>query len=72
MQGSKLVQQSPIKTRNRTIYPIAHLGVNIYFKCFVNITYQVVALKIVEKDNIYYKNISMSENVFDELKNRGF
>ncbi|PAV07854.1 hypothetical protein [Methanosphaera cuniculi] len=62
----------PIKAYNRMIYPIAKLDVNILFKSFVNITYEVIALKIVEGDDlIYYMNISMDNEIFEKLeKNR--
>ncbi len=51
------------------IYPIAKLGVNILFKRFVNITYEVIALKIVEDDDlIYYMNISMDNEMFEKLE----
>ena len=54
----------PIKAYNRMIYPIAKLDVNI--------TYEVIALKIVEGDDlIYYMNISMDNEIFEKLeKNR--
>lgn len=61
----------PIKAYNRMIYPIAKLDVKILFESFVNITYEVIALKIVEGDDLYYINISMDSEMFEKLeKNR--
>lgn len=61
----------PIKAYNRMIYPIAKLDVKILFESFINITYEVIALKIVEGDDLYYMNISMDGEMFEKLeKNR--
>ncbi len=68
MYGSKLFTLDSIKVEDRTIYPIANLELTVAAEVLYNIDFDVVALKIVENNNVYYKNISMSQEDFKKLK----
>ncbi len=69
MYGKKFYVLKPINIGMRKIYPIAQLKLHIINKTFVAITYSTVAIKVFEDDEIYYKNISLSDNDFKKLKN---
>ncbi|OED30074.1 hypothetical protein [Methanosphaera sp. WGK6] len=69
MIKNKLYVLKPITLENRLIYPIVELSVFTLENLFFNIDFTVVALKIRENDEIYYKNISMSKNDFKKIKN---
>ncbi len=70
IKKNKLYLLDPIIIDKREIYPIARLGLNqIMEDNIIYIKYTVVAICIKEDENIYYKNILLSEEDFDLLKN---
>ena len=52
----------------RTIHPIACLEVSKK-NSFTGITYQVVALKIIEEKKVYFKNVSLKDEKFKKIRN---
>ncbi len=68
MIGSRLFTLEPIDVNDKEIYPVALLKLLIFEEVVYNVDYSVVALKIVENNEVYYKNISMSEEDFKKLK----
>ena len=66
----RYIKLDSIKAGYRTIIPIAHLDVLSSNNIFYFIDYDVVAFIIKEDDEIYYKNISLSENEFHNLKKK--
>lgn len=70
MHGNKKYILNPIIIGKREIYPIVNLSFLLIKNTFLNIEYKVVAIKINENSNIYYKNISLSESEFKKIKNK--
>lgn len=69
MKANKIYTIKPFKVGQREIHPITSLTVQKN-SLFLNINFQVVAIRIVEKEKTYYKNISLSEEEFEKIKNR--
>lgn len=55
---------------DRIIYPIAKLNLLKFNNLFYHITYKVVAFKISENNQVYYKNVSLSLENFENLKKK--
>jgi len=70
MFEKKILLLDSIKVNNRLLFPIVSLTYSTFDKLFFNVDYKVLALKIVEKENIYFKNIDLSEKDFIEIKKR--
>lgn len=68
MQGKKIYLLNAIKIENRLLYPIVSLKILKINNLFINIDFDVLALKIVEDDSTYFKNISLLKKDFDILK----
>ena len=59
MKGQKIYLLNAIKIENRLFYPIVSLKILKYDDLFMNIDFDVLALKIVEDDSTYFKNINL-------------
>lgn len=70
MFGRKFFLLNPFYIEKRIIYPIVSLKVFKLNNLFLNIDYEVVALKIEENKNIYFKNVNLSKKEFNVVKNR--
>lgn len=70
MFEKKIFLLDAIKVNNRLLFPIVSLTYSTFDKLFFNVDYKVLALKIVENENIYFKNIDLSEKDFIEIKKR--
>ena len=70
MFEKKILLLDSIKVNNRLLFPIVSLTYSTFDKLFFNVDYKVLALKIVENENIYFKNIDLSEKDFIEIKKR--
>ena len=70
MFGKRLYYLKPFIIGFRKIYPLAFLKVLNVKNTFYNTEFTVVALKIVEKSDIYYVNISMNEKEFRKIKSK--
>lgn len=70
MFEKKIFLLDAVKVNNRLLFPIVSLTYSTFDKLFFNIDYRVLALKIVENENIYFKNIDLSEKEFIEIKKR--
>jgi hypothetical protein len=57
-----------IKAGGRTIIPIASLNLYAFNKDCFSFDFKVVAFKIIEKDLIYFINISLSKDEFKNIK----
>lgn len=68
MKGQKIYLLNAIKIENRLFYPIVSLKVLKINDLFINIDFTVLALKIVENDSIYFKNINLLEKDFEMIK----
>ena len=58
------------EVQDRIIYPIAKLKLIKFNNLFYHITYQIVAFKILENDQVYYKNVSLSVENFENFKKK--
>ncbi len=58
------------EVQDRIIYPIAKLKLIKFNNLFYHITYQIVAFKISENDQVYYKNVSLSVENFENFKKK--
>ena len=70
MFEKKIFLLDAVKVNNRLLFPIVSLTYSTFDKLFINIDYIVLALKIDENENIYFKNIDLSEKEFIEIKKR--
>ncbi len=70
MVESKYFILNSFEVQERIIYPIAKLNLSEFNKMFYCITYTVVAVKISENNQVYYKNINLSNSEFEVLKKR--
>lgn len=68
MNKKTIYASEPVFVGDRKIYFILSLSVKKSF-FYLDVDYEVVAIKIIEKEEIYYKNISLSEKKFEKLKN---
>lgn len=64
---SKYIKLDSIHLERRTIYPIACLNV-LSSNLFYFVEYEIVAFKINEDDDVYYKNLSLTEGQLNEVK----
>ena len=60
----------PIIINNRKIYPYVKLDVDVIASGFLSLDYEVIAFKIIEKSEIFFKNVSMSNNEFNNFKKK--
>ena len=70
MESEKTYELDSIKIGDREITPIASLKVSKIGEVFINIDFSTVAIKIIENDKLYLKNISLSEDSFKSLENK--
>lgn len=65
---SKKFELDSISIDGRKIIPIALLEIYALNKDFFSFNFKVVAFKIIEKDLIYFINVSLSEKEFKNIK----
>ncbi|MBQ6219563.1 MAG: hypothetical protein IJJ47_07530 [Methanosphaera sp.] len=67
MLDKKIYYSKPLVIESRSIYPLVLLKVLNVKNTFVNVDFCVLALKIIEKEKLYYINISMENDDFEKL-----
>lgn len=67
-----IIQLDSIRVGKRSITPIARLALYLFDENYFLMDYEVVSLKISEYENVYYKNINLSDDEFDNLKKGKF
>lgn len=67
MLDKKIYYSKPLVVESRRIYPLVLLKVLNIKNTFLNVDFGVLALKIIEKENVYYINISMKKDDFEKL-----
>lgn len=67
-----LIQLDSISVGKRNITPIVRLALYLFDETYFLMDYEVVSFKISEYDNVYYKNIKLSDDEFDNLKKGKF
>ena len=70
MSITKKYFMDPIIINNRKIYPYVKLDVDVIGSGFLSLDYEVIAFKIIEKSEIFFKNVSMSDNEFNNFKKK--
>lgn len=68
MQGNKEFFIEPLIVGAKKIYPFVKLDVFMINNKHISVEYTVIALKIIEENKIFFKNISMSIHDFENFK----